>query len=72
MDILNFLKGKKLKLLGLVWVVLAVVDGLLGYNILNAVDASNWVDNVMLGFGVFAGRDTLESLFDKLKAEGLK
>lgn len=66
---LDFLKGYKLKFLGLAWAAAAVVDGLGGINILNSVDASNWIDNVMFGFGVFAGRDALDSLFDKLKGE---
>lgn len=68
---LDFLKSKKLKMLGLAWAAAAVADGLFGINILNAVDASNWVDNVMFGFGVFAGRDAIDTLFDKLKGEGL-
>lgn len=66
---LDFLKGYKLKFLGLAWAAIAAVDGLAGINILASVDASNWVDNVMFGFGVFAGRDALDSLFEKVKAE---
>lgn len=66
---MEFLKGYKLKLLGLAWAAAAAVDGLGGINILNSVDASNWIDNVFYGFGVFAGRDALDTLFAKLKAE---
>jgi hypothetical protein len=66
---MEFLKGYKLKLLGLAWAALAAVDGLGGINILASVDATNWMDNIMFGFGVFAGRDALDSLFEKVKAE---
>jgi hypothetical protein len=66
---MEFLKGYKLKLLGLAWAALAAVDGLGGINILASVDATNWMDNIMFGFGVFAGRDALDSLFEKIKAE---
>lgn len=66
---LDLLKGYKLKFLGLAWAALAVADGLGGVNILASVDASNWMDNVMFGIGVFAGRDALDTLFDRIKAE---
>lgn len=66
---LEFLKGYKLKFLGLAWAAIAVADGLGGFDILRSVDASNWVDNVMFGIGVFAGRDAIDTLFDRIKAE---
>ena len=66
---MNFLKGYKLKILGLGWAVAAIADGALNINILSSVDATNWMDNVFYGLGVFAGRDTLDSLFAKIKAE---
>mgnify|MGYP000072533193 CR=1 FL=1 len=68
---LDFIKGYKTKLLGLVWVAFSVVDGLGGIDILKSVDASNWLDNVMFGIGVFSGRDALDSLFDKIKKEAI-
>jgi hypothetical protein len=69
MEILSFLKGYKIKLLGIVWAGIAVAEGLAGLDIVKSIDISNWVDNVVFGFGVFAGRDTLDSLFDKIKGE---
>ena len=66
---MEFLKGYKLKFLGIAWAVAAAVDGLGGINILASVDATNWLDNVMIGFGVFAGRDTIDTIIDKLKGE---
>ena len=69
MKIFEFFKGSKLKILGLLWSAASVIDGFGGYDILRSVDATNWVDNVMFGFGVFAGRDALDSLFDKIKSE---
>lgn len=66
---LEFLKGYKLKFLGLAWAAVAVADGQFGFDVLKSVDATNWMDNVFFGFGVFAGRDALDTLFDKIKAE---
>ena len=74
MNVLDFVKGYKLKLLGLVWAGLAIADGAFNVNILASVDASNWVDNVIFGIGVFAGRDALDTLVtkatDELKKRG--
>lgn len=69
MNPIDFLKGYKFKLLGLAWAAAAAAEGLLGYDILKSVDPSNWVDNVMYGFGVFAGRSTVDSILERLKGE---
>ena len=66
---LDLLKGYKLKFLGLAWAAIAAIDGFGNINILASVDATNWLDNVMFGFGVFAGRDALDTLFEKIKGE---
>jgi hypothetical protein len=65
----ELLKGKKLKLLGLAYAALAFVDGYLGIDLLKTVDATNVLDCIMLGLGVFAGRDALDTLIDRLKGE---
>ena len=65
----EFLKGYKLKFLGLAWAAIAVADGMFNIDILKTVDATNWMDNVFFGFGVFAGRDALDTLFNKIKTE---
>ncbi len=66
---LDFLKGYKLKGLGLLWAAAAAADGFLGIPILNSVDASNAMDNIFLGLGVFAGRDTVDTIIAKIMGE---
>jgi hypothetical protein len=65
----SILAGYKLKLLGLVWIALAVADGVFQFNILSLVDETNWIDNVIFGFAVFAGRDAVDTLIGKVMAE---
>lgn len=66
---LELIKGYKIKGLAALWIVLCAMEKWMGLDVLNSVTPDNALDNIFVGMGVFAGRDTVDTIIAKLSGE---